>query len=533
MPVFEFGEYLLETEEKRISRGAEVLTIPPKAFDLLAVLVSNAGHLFTKQELLNAVWPDSFVVESSLAQNIYLLRKALGENSASPRFIETVPRRGYRFIAPVSRLQFSEAQPISAVTDLARLHDQPRATETHVITQRQRPRLGRPLVIAGGVLISAVLLGSVFMFRPNLSGFLTNQRGTRSSRLLAGLPTANPEAYEHYTRGMFFWNERNEESTRRAIDSFQRAITADPNFALAYSMLGDSYGLVAYYRYNSILPQREAYQNAEAAITTAMSLNSEISETHVALAFIKLYYRQDASGAERELQRAIALDPNNGFAHQRYSSLLLVQGKLDQALSEIQIAHQLDPLSTRVTVSLATLLYYGRKYEDARAVCQKALDSDPNNPVLNHMLGVINISEGHPGDALEFFQRARSIGGPESDYQEGSGYVYALTGKVEETRKLISEMEIASARKGHYYRNPSTLVILYAAIGDVDKALKFIEEKEDWDVMRMRPLLEFDPLLDRLRADARFKELVSRRFNLDAPARRMISSRYTAISTIH
>ncbi|HKO96863.1 MAG TPA: winged helix-turn-helix domain-containing protein [Pyrinomonadaceae bacterium] len=656
MSVYEFGEYRLESEEKRLYRNHEIISIPPKAFDILATLVESGGHLFSKEDLFHAVWPDSFVADSSLTQNIYVLRKALGEGPGAPTYIETVPRRGYRFIAEVQRVTDSKSNEIAlsrngkhdvvstligratsrasfpAYTSILRTHwrsqlvvflcllltsiliasyfsrsnSQNNASvkslavlpfkvlgeeagtdhyaglgmaDSTIIKLASLQRFtvlptssvfkyangDHDPVAAGRELgVEAVLIGSIqsngqrvrvsgqllrvrdgatlwaanfdesfadiFAVQDSISqrvaSALVDRLSNQDGQQLAKRPTENREAFEAYSRGLFFWNQRTEAATRQAVDYFQQAIMADPNFALAHSMLADSYALIGFYRYKSILCERDAYTKAEAAVTNALSLNSEISEAHVALAFIKLYYHQDPVSAEKEFKRAIDLNPGNAYAHQRYSSLLLVQGKLDQALSEVQLAHQLDPLSTRISLNLSTILYYRRQYADAEEVCRRALELSPNEPVLNQQIGNIKLTQGNHSEAMAYFRKAHDVGGSDYDYLEGSAHVYAMTGRIDETRRMISEVEASASQTGHFYRIPATLVMLYAAVRDIDKALTFIEDKKDWDVFRMRPLLEFEPLLDSLREDDRFKELVARRFGVVGVNDRLLSSHY-------
>ncbi|MGH9754614.1 MAG: winged helix-turn-helix domain-containing protein, partial [Blastocatellia bacterium] len=289
------------------------MSLTPKAFDTLLILIEKGGRLVEKEELMKQLWPDTFVEENSLSQNIYLIRKALGEESQGTRYIETVPRRGYRFTAAVRK--------VSGVDTTVR---------THILVEENEAR-AESLVITSPLLIpqppprrfSRTLLFALTPAFTLLAIWLI--WGERKQ--LTWRHTENPEAYEAYARGLFFWNKRTEDGLSRSIEYFNQALAEDPRYALAWAGLADSYAVTAYLRYKFMSPD-DAYRKAQEAATKALEMDQTIAEAHTALSVVRAYRDNDLPGAEKEIKKAIALKENSATAHQRYSIYLRDQGRL-------------------------------------------------------------------------------------------------------------------------------------------------------------------------------------------------------------
>ncbi len=424
--LYEFGAFHLDPAERKLMRGKEIVPLTPKAFDTLLLLVRNSGHLLEKDDLIRMLWPDAFVEEGSLSNNIFLLRKALG---ADPEFIETVPRRGYRFVGAVR--QFPSAAPahpekllevsvpgiaslpakpgrtwrsrarvgIAAVALLAALvaagwffreacrggetinsvavlpfvnaNGDPNTeylsdgiTESLINSLSQLPNLkvmsrdtvfrfkGRetnPQTVGRELGVGAIFKGRVTQRGDtlNISAELINSRdgshiwGQMYDRKLADMATlreeiagemasalrlrltpadqkrltrsytADPEAYQAYLKGRYWWNKSTAEGFDKGIEYFQQAIAKDPSYALAYSGLADCYSSLAE---SGLVPRAEGSGNRHH--------NDTLAEAHGSLALIKSSYDWDWSGADKEMRRAIELNPRYADAHRLHAEIL-------------------------------------------------------------------------------------------------------------------------------------------------------------------------------------------------------------------
>src|SRR5262245_12091073 len=310
--VYEFGPFRLDLAEKALSKGGKFVALTPKAFDTLLILIEKGGRLVEKEELMKQLWPDTFVEENSLSQNIYLVRKALGEDSQGARYIETVPRRGYRFTAPVRQVS---AVDTTIGTDIFVAENdvraEPHATSSPLLAPLLPPRrISRTLFLA---LAPALTL---------LAILTTDER-----KHLTWRSTENPEAYQAYARGLFFWNKRSEDGLSRSIGYFNEAIAKDPRYALAWAGLADAYAVTGYLRYK-FMPAGAAYREAEEAAMKALDIDRTMAEAYTALSVVRAYRDSDLPGAEKEIKKAVALKENSATAHQRYSIYLRDQGRL-------------------------------------------------------------------------------------------------------------------------------------------------------------------------------------------------------------
>src|SRR5213079_1000623 len=244
-------------------------------------------------------------------------------------------------------------------------------------------------------------------------------------------PTANPEAYELYLKGRFFWNKRSGVDLRKAIDYFERAIAKDPNYALAYVGLADSYLLLS--QYASASP-RESLPPAKAALKKALSLDDSLAEAHASsglLATLEL----DLQRAIDELQRAIKLKPNYATAHHWLSLGFTTLGQFDPAILEAKRAVELDPLSLIINADYGWVYFNGRRYDEAEAQVRKTLEIDPNFFLAHYYLGAVLQFKGHVAQAIPEFQKAFDLN--DDPYSRAMlGQAYARNGQPEEARKV-------------------------------------------------------------------------------------------------
>jgi DNA-binding winged helix-turn-helix (wHTH) protein/TolB-like protein/cytochrome c-type biogenesis protein CcmH/NrfG len=630
-PVFRFGDFVLDGSQRRLLRSGEDVYLPPKTFELLLHLLQNRGRVLTKDELLEAVWPDVNVVENTLAQRIREIREALGDGAHGGRFIKTVPRVGYQFIADLDDTAGVVAAPPPAIASIEAAAADVSANERQYLTLpvaiacvtllaligaayyfgTRRPALPvsspeaitsiavlpfKPLLAEGrdaslelGMTDSLIMkLGSLWQVtvRPlsAVRGYtdlaqdavkagkelrvesvldghiqrlqnrirvtvslrrvrdgqqlwadqfdepwtnifvaqdLVSQRVAEAlaltltgeeQRQLAKRYTENPEAYGAYVRGRYFWNTGTAEGYRKAVEEFQRAISVDSNYSLAFAGLADSYNLLGSY---GVMPMQEAYEKAKAAAQQAVDLDDQIAEAHTSLGAITAGYDWDWATAEGHFVRAIELKPRYTTAHEWYSEYLSWMGQHDKAIRVAQQALDLDPVSLRANSHVGLALYRARQYEAAIERFRETLHLNQDFADAHVMLGVTLVQTAMYGEAIAEFQRARVLTGNSPEILGLLGYGYGMAGMKREAQDVLNELNDL-ARQNRYVSSFSRATI-HIGLGETDLAFKWLEQAYQERLWYMT-LLAVDPLLDRLRGDPRFTDLL-RRMNLTPAAK--------------
>ena len=311
----------------------------------------------------------------------------------------------------------------------------------------------------------------------------------------------DPEAYDAYLEGRFFWNKRTQAGLEKAIERFNVAIAIDPDYALAYAGLADCYNLLDEY---SIRPSKESFPKAKAAALNALKIDAELAEAHSSLAYERLHFDWDWPGAEQEFRRAIELNPNYATAHQWYGEYLVAMGRFDEANAEIGVARKLDPLSLATNLAQAFSLYYSRRYGEAVGQYEKVAEMDPNLAAAHYGLGWAEEQTGNATRALAEFQKAVDLLGKDTDAIAAIGYVDAHRGEKQSALRVIDQLESLSQRK---YVSPVNIAIIYAALGRNDQAIEWLQKarkaRYGW-----LPYVKVDPRLEPLHSDPRFQELL-------------------------
>jgi TolB-like protein len=320
---------------------------------------------------------------------------------------------------------------------------------------------------------------------------------------LARTHAVNPEAYEAYLRGRYFWNKRTGEGTKKGIEFFGHALEKDPAYALAYTGLADCYYLLADY---SFLSPREAFPRGKAAATKALELDETSAEAHTSLAVIKSEYEWDWLGAEREFKRAIELNPNYATAHHWYSDYLGEMGRHEEAIAEIKRAQQLDPLSLIINTVAGVRFHWARRYDEAVEQLRKTLEMDPNFAVAHHWLGQVYEQMGQHESAIAEHQKAIRASGGSSQAVAALGHAYAAAGKRNEALRILADL---NERRKTAYVSPYDIAVIHVALGEKDQAFEWLEKAYQ---ERAAPIvvLKVDPRLDPLRSDPRFQGLLRR-----------------------
>ena len=322
---------------------------------------------------------------------------------------------------------------------------------------------------------------------------------------LAKRPTTSVEAQELYLRGRYFWNRRTEEGLERSLDYFQQAVEKDPDYALAYAGMADSYTILAAGEY-AVLSPRDAVPKAKAAAFKALQLDGALAEAHASLGFLKHSFDWDWQGAEREYKQAIVLNPSYATAHHWYAIFLVEMGRFPEATAEIEKSENLDPLSLIISSDFGWILFNERQYDSAIRQVRKTLDLDPNFASGHWTLGLAYGGKGMSSEAVAELQKAVNLSGGLPVCLAALGRAYALAGKREQAVEIVNALRDQSKRR---YVLPDGMASIYAALGENDQALAQLE-KAYADRTDAIPLLKVDPRLDPLRADPRFTALLRR-----------------------
>jgi tetratricopeptide (TPR) repeat protein len=320
--------------------------------------------------------------------------------------------------------------------------------------------------------------------------------------LLTKRYTDNTQAYEFYLKGNYY--SGTEQRLKESIELYQRAINLDPGYALAYARLADSYMRLG--GFPAFLPPRENFPKAEAAVKKALELDETLGEAHLALAYYKLNYEWDWSGAEQEFKRALKLDPN-GAGHVDYGTYLQRVGRLDEAIAERKRARELDPLSPMMIANVGYPYYYARQYPEAIKHYQSALELNPQFSWSHLWIGQAYIQMGRHEEAVAEINKALTSGDVgvvrALTYL---GYAFAVAGKRDEAQKVLDGLAQLSKRK---YVSPHSIAVIYAGLGEKDQMFHWLEQAYQ-ERNPFMSQLKMDPVFDSVRSDRRFADLMRR-----------------------
>jgi eukaryotic-like serine/threonine-protein kinase len=316
----------------------------------------------------------------------------------------------------------------------------------------------------------------------------------------------DPEAYQLYLKGRYFWVKRTAESIGRAIDYFRQAIDKDPGYATAYAGLADCYSSMGFsWDLGSMAPS-EVQPKAIAAATKAIELDNSSGEAHSSLAFIKLNYDWDWPGAEAEFRRGIELNPGWANVHHWYAHMLLSAGRIEEAEQSSKKALELDALSPIMNVHLVWHYYYGRQYDKALEQVKKTLELDSNYGLAYWYRGLVYEAQGKYDDAVRDMRRGKELLKGNIIVNSDLAHAYAVSGKKPEAEKALAELRQVSEKR---YVNPFEIALIYMGLGNKDDAFDWLEKayRQRSDLL---VYLKVDPRLDPIRSDPRFVDLMRR-----------------------
>jgi DNA-binding winged helix-turn-helix (wHTH) protein/TolB-like protein len=638
-PAYSFDDIVVEPRTCEVFKRGAAVALEPKAFNLLIFLIENRGRLVEKDEILDVVWKEASVTENSLASAIAKLRRMLGDDSKTAKYIQTIHTRGYRFIAEVEVKRSSGTNGSPRAEAAAGRNKDARSAAAATVPRTVaageavgklllQPRSLIALLILGGF-AAAVLVGAIFLRKPTgasrqqaanppiaslailpfqsagagttgkddgylgfeIADALTTklseatqlavrpatsvlhysesklepadagralnvdyvlegriQRSpdvvtvrlirirdgaalltetfeekftnifqleeTLSAKILRALTvtldheekqrfrkryTENAEAYEAFLRAHYFMNQATREGVDKGIETFQRAIELDPNYAMAYAGLGDCY--LRLLRFG--VPRTEFLPKSREAVTKALELDDTVAYAHSMLGYIAYQYDWDFARAQREYELGKKYEPS--LRHQWHASYLLALNRIPEATREYREFADFLPYQLPGNASFGQFFYLTKQYDQAVDQLQKTLKMQAKYPPALEYLGMVYEQEGRSQEAVAKLQEA--IDASDGRYGVGSlGHLYASVGKNVEARKLLQSLE---EHAKHEYVSPYQRALIEAGLDEKEKALDDLE-KAYAERSLYAPYLQFDPRLSNLRGEPRFKDFARR-----------------------
>jgi TolB-like protein/DNA-binding winged helix-turn-helix (wHTH) protein/Flp pilus assembly protein TadD len=320
---------------------------------------------------------------------------------------------------------------------------------------------------------------------------------------LKNVKVVNPDAYESYLKGRYFWNKRTADGLKVALAYFKQAIEEDPKYAQAYSGLADTYALLGDWQY-AVMTPKEAFPKAKAAAIKALELDNTLGEAHNSLAFVLDGFDWDFDSAGKEFQRGIELSPGYATAHHWYAWHVSLLGRYDEAIAEMRKAQNLDPLSLIINADLAEVLVLAHSYEESIQQSRKTIEMDPNFALAHNQLAQAYLQKHMYDEAVAELQQAVKLSGNSPTCMANLARAYVASGKRNEAVKLLGDLK---KRSNPGYSNASEIAMIYASLGDTDQAMNWLEKGFE---ERFNPGVLLRPGFDPLRSDPRFENLLRR-----------------------
>jgi len=562
-----FAAFAVDLQAGELRKDGVKIRLQEQPFQMLSVLLERPGEVVTREELQKRLWSGTTFVdfEHSLATAVKKLRRALGDSAAHSQFIETLPRRGYRFIAPL-QAEARAGKPILAVLPFENLTgDAAQEYFSDGMTEEMIARLGRWSPQRLGVIARAsairyknsdkdidqigrelgadyVLTGSVRRagHRVRISAELIQVKdrthlwadsfeGERAKVLaihsevarhiarslqialppakraaMAGASTTHPDAHRAFLKGRYGLNKGTAEGVKNAIEHFEEATARDPRYAVAYAGLAVALDLADHFR---VFPGKQAFPRAQAAASKALELNALLPEAHNALAFAQHSFDWDWAGAEPIYQRAIALNPNFATARHWHGFYLGMLGRVEEALAEMRRAQELNPLSLVIRTHVGLMLYQGRRYDEAIEQLRQTLEMEPDFAAAHYFLAWAYEQKGRYEETIAHLQKALAVSPGSPDRIGALGHAHAVFKRRADAQKALTELHKLSERR---FVSAYDFAIIYVGLKEADQAFKWLERACEERSFSMLMSLKAEPRLDPLRSDPRFQDLLRR-----------------------
>jgi TolB-like protein len=562
-----FGVFDLDLRAGELRKRGAKVKLQEQPLQVLQILLENLGEVVSREQLQSRIWPaDTFVdFEHGLNNAIRRLREALGDSAETPHYIETLARRGYRFIGhveaapasvpsttrslavlPLENLShdpeqeyFAEGLTEALITTLAKINDLRVVSRTSVMAYKGARRsvreiareLGVDTIVEGTVLraggrvrITAQLIDAsremhlwaesyerdlrdVLALQAEMAQAIAREVQVKltpqEQEHLGHVRPVDPEAYAAYLKGRYHWNRRSGEGCGKAIRCFQQAIDNDPTYAAAYAGLADCLSVLGVC---SMVAPDEGFGKAKGLALQALERDPNLAEGHASLAFTSMWYDYDFASAERGFRRSLELNPRYVTGRTWCGILLSVVGRNEEAYAEVQRSIRLDPCSSPVYFCMGIVHWAGPRYDQAIEQFDKAIELEPSNALAYGLQADTYLSQSQYDSAAKGYQKSIQCSQGASSFIAALGEAYARQGNVEAAEDTLEQLRSLAKRR---YVTPYIVARLNLALGRKDEALGCLQRayrgRDSFMVF-----MKVDPLLDGLRPEPQFRDLLRR-----------------------
>jgi serine/threonine protein kinase len=349
--------------------------------------------------------------------------------------------------------------------------------------------------------------GDIFAIQDDISNEISEklklQLTHAQKKKLTRHHTEDPEAYRIYLKGRHHWNRWTEEGFYKAIEYFQQAVEKDPAYALAYAGLADSYVLLGW---NSYLPPKDAFPKAKTAALTALQFDPDLGEAHTPLAAVLWLHDWQWPEAQKEFKRSLELNPNYPTANHWYAEYVMTMGRHAEAIAKIKNSQTLDPLSLIINVAIGRDYYLARRYDEALEHLLQTVELDPNYPVTYWVVGLLYITTGRYDLAIAAGEKAVTLSGGSPLMRAALAHSYGKAGRKQEAQQILGDLTNLAKCK---YVAPHFFAGIHIGLGENDRALDYLEKSYE-DHSHWLIYLHIDPVMDDLRNEPRFQDLLKR-----------------------
>lgn len=505
--LYEFGDFRLDVTERRLEHldgSPGDSSLPEKAFQTLVYLVRRRGSLVEKDDLLNAVWPDAIVEEGNLGKAVHSIRQALGEKSGEHKYIETVPKHGYRFVAPVRQVHgfgsvdanvTARSGSLSLGEDAsspARLGSNA-GSDSARVTSSSWPKYWVLFSFLVFGIAAALLVWQGAAYSDEQTG-VTPPSGESGSR-----------AHDLYIRGKVKVSSENREDTEAGIKLLEEAVALDPNLAEAFAHLARGYNTMAF-KYSSEPERKRFHENAEVAIEKALTLNPDLAEAHFARGLI-LWTSIEGFPHEQAIQsyrRSLELDPRWDETHHQLSLVYSHIGLMDEAEKSVAKALEMNPNNTLARFRTAVYLQYRGQFQQAIDAF-KSIPRDHTPLLMDRSLAetLIQLDRDTEAEAIVADHLQRYPNDEGGSFTGVKAVLKARAGNESEAEELARHADAIGRGYGHFHHTAYNIASVYAILGKPDEAVAWLEIAVETGFPNY-PYFQIDPNLNRIRTHPRF-----------------------------
>src|SRR5262249_9811544 len=523
-----FGVFELDLSAGELRKQGVKVRLQEQPFRILQMLLESPGRLVSREELRTTLWPSNSYVDfdQGLNRAINKLREALGDSAEKPRFIETLARRGSRFLGTLSadatkirsllvlplenlphdpeQEYFAEGFADELTTCLAKISALRVVSRTTAIVAKRAGKTLREMVRElgiDGVLEGSVLradgrvritvqlihaasdthlwaesyerdMHNILALQAEVSRAIANEIQVRltpgEQATFASAPIVDPEVYDACLRGRYYWDKRTPAAVALAIRAFEEALSRDPGFAAASVGLAECFGVLGWWSYVS---PAKGCAKAKALTLRTLETNPDLAEAHSALAWAVQHYDYDFAAAEGEFRRAIELDPRYAVAHYRFGMTLASLGRFEEATAQCAFALSLDPLSYTANAVMCWVYWIARRFDRLLEHGRRTVELHPDIPHSHWPLGCAYVELGEPEAGLPEMRLAVEVGGA-TLFRALLAETCALAGRRDEAQEILQQLQ---QRANEQYVTPYMFARIHTALGNPDEAYRWLD----------------------------------------------------------